>query len=165
MLSEDIDQLACDCPPEYQEELTALESEEIEDHRYCARCAAEEVTTRCSSSIEQIKSKPFFEQLECHDNTREDLLGFFVQWTQDDTWPRNVNEFIGMAEKMIVDFETDTDANFAAFLNSYFPREEKRHIEHSLILVALLNGENGDDGSIESADSIGIRDRITDIFG
>mgnify|MGYP006295793293 FL=1 len=141
MLSEEIDQLVQECPERYQDELAELTPDEIRSHRCRLQDAAGVATNHCSSSVDQIKSKPLLQELEEHQATRKDLLEFFVLWARDDCRPREAGELAQMLEGVIPDFESDTNANFNDFLDSYFPRDDKREVKHSLILVAILNGD------------------------
>jgi hypothetical protein len=141
MLSEDFEQIITECPDGYQDKLESLDEEEINNRRSQLETAARMAANNCNISVKQIKSKKFFEKFEQHQESREDLLQFFVMWTQDQTRPKSAGELAQQLECVIMDFEAETNANFSDFFRSNFPNEEKEIVMRSLILTAIYNGD------------------------
>jgi len=146
MLAEELDQLVSDCPESCQDELGNLTDEELDLHRAKIKGAAGNAANSCDSTIEHLKSRPFLQDLERHQQTRADILQFFVMFTRDQTRPKTAGELAQQLEAVVRDFEADTGADLDSFLDSYFSQDTDRaHVIQSLILVALLNGGEEND--------------------
>ncbi|WP_435067826.1 hypothetical protein [Haloplanus sp. C73] len=138
------DDITEDCPEHREEDLEQIDEGRIQALRTKLEGAAEAETENCGADIDSIKSTPFYQEFKSHTEVRRDLIEFFILWARGgDSGISNVGEFSDVTEHIVSDFDNDleNDADFSDYMNGNFSNSDERDVKHSLVQVAMLNGD------------------------